>query len=53
MAEPKKDKAAQSMAAKRWAGSTPEERSEYARQLNEARWGKKKQGKGKTKKAKQ
>jgi hypothetical protein len=45
MAEPKKDKAAQSMAAKRWGKTTPEERSEVARKLNEARWGKKKRKK--------
>jgi hypothetical protein len=45
MAEPKKDKAAQSMAAKRWGKTTPEERSEVARKLNEARWGKKKKRK--------
>ena len=51
MAEPKKDKAAQNMAAKRWAGTSPEERAEYARKLNAARWGKKGQGKKGGKKA--
>jgi len=45
MAEPKKDKAAQSMAAKRWGKTTPQERSAVARKLNEARWGKKKKKK--------
>ena len=49
MAEEEKDAAAQSMAAKRWAKTSPKERSEYARKLNEARWGKK--GSRKKKKA--
>jgi acyl-CoA reductase-like NAD-dependent aldehyde dehydrogenase len=40
-----KDPAAQSMVAKRWAKTTPEERSEIARRMNEARWGKKKRKK--------
>jgi acyl-CoA reductase-like NAD-dependent aldehyde dehydrogenase len=39
-----KDEAAQSMAKKRWANTDPEERSEVARRLNEARWGKKRKG---------
>jgi hypothetical protein len=45
MAEDKKDPAAQSMANKRWKKTTPAERSEVARQLNAARWGKKKKKK--------
>ncbi len=45
MAEEKKDAAAQSMAKKRWKKTTPEERSEVARQLNAARWGKKRKKK--------
>jgi acyl-CoA reductase-like NAD-dependent aldehyde dehydrogenase len=49
MTEKEKDVAAQSMAAKRWAKTSPKERSEYARKLNEARWGKK--GSRKKKKA--
>jgi hypothetical protein len=43
--EPKKDKAAQSMAAKRWGKTTKEERSEVARKLNAVRWGKKRKKK--------
>ncbi len=42
MSDEEKDTAAQSMAAKRWAKTTPKERSDVARKLNEARWGKKK-----------
>jgi len=42
MPEEAKDSAAQSMAAKRWAKTTSKQRSEVARKLNEARWGKKK-----------
>ena len=49
MADEEKDAAAQSMAAKRWAKTTQKERSEVARKLNEARWGKK--GSRKKKKA--
>jgi hypothetical protein len=52
MAEKKQDTidtAAQAMAKKRWAGTTKAERSDVARALNEARWGKK--GKGKRKAA--
>jgi len=42
MAKEKKDAAAQAMVRKRWDRTTSEQRSEIARQLNEARWGKKK-----------
>jgi hypothetical protein len=45
MAEPKKNKIAQGMVAMRWAKTTKEQRSELARQLNAARWGKKKKKK--------
>jgi hypothetical protein len=45
MAEGKKDPVAQAMVAKRWKKTTPEERSDVARQLNTARWGKKKKKK--------
>jgi hypothetical protein len=45
MAEPKKNKIAQGMVALRWAKTTKEQRSELARKLNEARWGKKKKKK--------
>ena len=41
MSEEEKDAAAQSMAAKRWAKTTPEQRSKVAKKLNEVRWGKK------------
>ena len=42
MAEEKpKDPAAQSMAEKRWAKTTPKQRSAYATKMAEARWGKK------------
>ena len=41
MAEEEKDAAAQSMANKRWSKTSAKERSDYARKLNEARWGKK------------
>jgi hypothetical protein len=41
MADEEKDAAAQSMAAKRWAKTTEKQRSEVAKKLNEARWGKK------------
>lgn len=48
MAE-KKDKIAQAMVRKRWDKQTPEQRSEYARKMNAARWGaKKKKRKTKT-----
>ena len=47
MSDEEKDAAAQSMAAKRWAKTTPNQRSEVARKLNEARWGKKKKTKSK------
>ena len=45
MAEGKKNPAAQAMANERWKKTTSEERSEVARQLNTARWGKKKKKK--------
>jgi hypothetical protein len=41
MSQEEKDAVAQSMVAKRWAKTTPEQRSALARKLNEARWGKK------------
>jgi hypothetical protein len=41
MGKEEKDKTAQSMVAKRWAKTTPQQRSELARKLNQARWGKK------------
>lgn len=41
MADEEKDPAAQAMVAKRWAKTGAKERSEVARKLNEARWGKK------------
>jgi hypothetical protein len=34
----KKDSAAQAMARKRWAGTTPEERAEAGRKMAQARW---------------
>ena len=34
----KKNKAAQSMVAMRWGRTSPEQRSEVARALNEAKW---------------
>ena len=45
MAEEKKDPVAQAMVRKRWKKTTPEERSAVARQLNAARWGKKRKQK--------
>jgi hypothetical protein len=45
MTEKEKDPAAQSMAAKRWAKTTKQERSDVAVKLNEARWGKRKKKK--------
>jgi hypothetical protein len=47
MSDEEKDQAAQSMAAKRWAKTTSKQRSDVARKLNEARWGKKKTAKKK------
>ena len=47
MAEQEKDPAAQDMARKRWAKTTKKQRSEVAKKLNEARWGKKPAGKAK------
>ena len=35
----KKDPAAQSLVARRWARTSAKQRSEIARKLNEARWG--------------
>jgi hypothetical protein len=42
MAEKQKDPVAQSLVAKRWAKTSAAERSQVAKDLNEARWGKKK-----------
>jgi acyl-CoA reductase-like NAD-dependent aldehyde dehydrogenase len=41
MSEEEKNAAAQELANKRWAKTNPTQRSEVARKLNEARWGKK------------
>lgn len=49
MVADEKDKAAQSMARKRWDKQTPEQRSEYARKMNAARWGGPKKKKRKAK----
>jgi hypothetical protein len=38
MSDEEKDAAAQSMVAKRWAKTTPKQRSELAKKLNAARW---------------
>ncbi len=45
MAEDKKDPVAQELVRKRWAKTTQNQRSEIARKLNEARWGKKRKKK--------
>jgi hypothetical protein len=45
MVEGKKDPVAQAMVNKRWKKTTAEQRSEVARQLNAARWGKKRKKK--------
>ena len=45
LVEVKKDPVAQAMVNKRWKKTTPEQRSEVARQLNAARWGKKRKKK--------
>ncbi|GAC1508971.1 MAG: hypothetical protein NVS1B14_13030 [Vulcanimicrobiaceae bacterium] len=37
---------ASELAKKRWEKTTPEERSDVAREMNKARWGTKKKGKG-------
>ena len=39
MTDQEKDPAAQAMVAKRWAKTTPAQRKQLAKQLNEARWG--------------